>query len=55
MPPQSPQFADQFVTGLHHSLYTSAGIAVSAALVSAVTIRKHSSAPAPEAIEAVAA
>ncbi len=56
VPPQSPQFADEFVNGLHHSLYTSAGIAFAAALVAAVTIRKQRvSAPAPEGIEAVAA
>ena len=53
--PRSPQFADQFVTGLHHALYTSAGIALAAALVAAVTIRKRVSAPAPETVEAVAA
>ena len=34
--PRSPQFADQFVTGLQHALYTSAGIAFAAALVAAV-------------------
>jgi len=56
VPPQSPQFADEFVNGLHHSLYTSAGIAFAAALVAAVTIRKqHAPAPAAEAVEAVAA
>ena len=53
--PRSPQFADQFVTGLQHALYTSAGIAFAAALVAATTIRKRSSAAAPETVEAVAA
>jgi EmrB/QacA subfamily drug resistance transporter len=54
--PQSPQFADQFVTGLQHALYTSAGIALAAALVAAVTISKpRTSASAHEAVEAVAA
>ena len=53
--PRSPQFADQFVTGLHHALYTSAGIAFAAALVAAATIRKRSPAQAPEGVEAVAA
>ncbi len=56
VPPQSPQFADEFVNGLHHSLYTSAGIAFAAALVAAVTIRKqHGTAPTAEAVRAVAA
>ncbi len=55
VPAQSRAFPDQFVTGLQHALYTSAGIALAAALVAAVTIRKRSSAPAPEAVEAVAA
>ena len=54
VPPRSPQFADQFVTGLHHALYTSAGIAFAAALIAVVTIRKRTSAPAAEAVEAVA-
>jgi MFS family permease len=54
--PQSPQFPDQFVTGLQHALYTSAGIAFAAAVIAAATIRKrHSAALAPEAVEAVAA
>ena len=53
--PRSPQFADQFVNGLQHALYTSAGIAFAAALVAATTIRKRQLAPAPEAVEAVAA
>jgi len=53
--PRSPQFADQFVTGLQHALYTSAGIALAAAVVAASTIRKRSSAPAADAVEAIAA
>ena len=56
VPPQSPQFADEFVNGLHHSLYTSAGIAFAAAFVAAATIRKqHVTAPKAETVRAVAA
>ncbi len=55
VPSQSPQFADQFVTGLQHALYTSAGIAFAAALVAAVTIRKRETSAAPEIVEALAA
>ena len=53
--PRSPAFADQFVSGLQHALYTSAGIALAAALVAATTIRKKAAAPAAEAAEAIAA
>ncbi len=53
--PQSPQFADQFVTGLQHALYTSAGIALAASLVAVTTIRKPEGVPVAERVEAVAA
>ncbi len=53
--PRSPQFADQFVTGLQHALYTSAAIAFAAALVAAVVIRKRSPVQASDGVEAVAA
>ncbi len=53
--PQSPAFPDQFVTGLQHALYASAGIALAAAIVAATTIRKRSTSPAHETVEAVAA
>jgi EmrB/QacA subfamily drug resistance transporter len=53
VPPLSPAFADQFVTGYHHALYTAAGIAFAGALIAVATVRKvvyREPAAVPEAV-----
>jgi MFS family permease len=40
VPRTSPLFADQFVSGYHHSLYAAAGIALAGAIVAVATVRK---------------
>jgi EmrB/QacA subfamily drug resistance transporter len=52
---RSPAFADQFVSGYHHALYTASGIALAGALVAVATVRKVRHAEPAEAEAAIAA
>jgi hypothetical protein len=50
-PRGDPRAPAQFVTGLHHALYVAAAIALCAAVVAVVTVRKYRHAEGPAVAE----